>query len=139
VWPRAGVMGHVSDSTPLVIPYWSDRARERTPGPKPNCTCTALRWPLLSPFSRPLGREFKLETRVYNWIPPAARSGRQPAMSVMLPGPIMVGVMYRSKPNGVADPSAGSLIMARYDNWPPLKSKDAADDYMNRNNRKKLS
>ena len=36
VWPRAGVLGHVSDSTPLVIPFRSAGARERTPGPKSN-------------------------------------------------------------------------------------------------------
>jgi len=33
VWQRAGVLGHVSDSTPLVIPFRSAGARELTPGP----------------------------------------------------------------------------------------------------------
>ena len=36
VWQRAGVLGHVSDSTPLVIPFRSAGARELTPGPKPS-------------------------------------------------------------------------------------------------------
>jgi len=35
-WPRDGVLGHVSNSMPLVIPYQSAGAMERTPGPKPN-------------------------------------------------------------------------------------------------------
>ena len=38
VWQRAGVLGHVSDSTPLVIPYRNIGAR----GPKPNCARIAL-------------------------------------------------------------------------------------------------
>ena len=42
VWPRAGVLRHVSYSTPLVIPYQSAGARERTPRPKPNRACTRI-------------------------------------------------------------------------------------------------
>ena len=62
VWPRAGVLRHVSYSTPLVIPYQSAGARERTPRPKPNRACTPPLSPLLGSFSRLLGRE--LGTRV---------------------------------------------------------------------------
>jgi len=57
VWPRAGVLGHASYSTPLVIPYQSAGARERTPRPKPNRACTPPLSPLPGSFSRPLGRE----------------------------------------------------------------------------------
>jgi len=46
VWPRTGVFRHVSYSTPLVIPYQSAGARERTPRPKTNRACT----PPLSPL-----------------------------------------------------------------------------------------
>ena len=46
MWFRAGVLGHVNDSTPLVIPFWSAGARELAPEPKPCWAWTALRWPL---------------------------------------------------------------------------------------------
>ena len=40
MWTRAGVLRHVSYSTPLVIPYQSAGARKRTPRPKHNRACT---------------------------------------------------------------------------------------------------
>jgi len=36
LWLRAGVLGHVSDSMSLVIPFQSAGVRELTPGPKPS-------------------------------------------------------------------------------------------------------
>jgi len=62
VWPRAGVLRHVNYITPLVIPYQSAGARERTPRPKSNRACTPPLSPLPGSFSRPYCRE--LGTRV---------------------------------------------------------------------------
>jgi len=82
VWQRAGVLGHVSDSTPLVIPYRSIGARERTPGPKPNCACTALLRPLPSFFSRPKGRE---STLVLHWTSFTLEANSRPKLPTLGP------------------------------------------------------
>jgi len=82
VWQRAGVLGHVSDSTFLVIPYRSIGARERTPGPKPNCACTALLRPLPSFFSRPKGRE---STLVLHWTSFTLEANSRPKLPTLGP------------------------------------------------------
>ena len=82
MWQRAGVLGHVSDSTPLVIPYRSIGARERTPGPKPNCACTALLRPLPSFFSRPKGRE---STLVLHWTSFTLEANSRPKLPTLGP------------------------------------------------------
>ena len=82
MWQRAGVLGHVSDSTPLVIPYRSIGARERTPGPKPNCACTALLRPLPSFFSRPKGRE---STLVLHWTSFTLEANSRPELPTLGP------------------------------------------------------
>jgi len=94
VWQRAGVLGHVSDSTPLVIPYRSIRARGRTPGPKPNCACTALLRPLPSFFSRPKGRESKL---VLHWTTLEANS--RPELPTLGPFAPIFASGFDSRPN----------------------------------------
>jgi len=63
---RAGVLGHVSDSMPLVIPFLTTRARELTPGPKPSCARTTLRWQLPGSNSRPL--HWELAKQIPRWI-----------------------------------------------------------------------
>ena len=68
VWARAGVLGHLSCSTPLVIPFQSAGASERTPGPTGqaqlslNCSALAAARLQLPTFSLGVGKtNFKLD------------------------------------------------------------------------------
>jgi len=67
VWLRAGVLGNVSDSTPLVIPFRSAGAIELTPGPRLEPLCAG---------SRPLPRE--LTRRISHWISQLTRRRKRP-------------------------------------------------------------
>ena len=63
---------------PLVTPYRSIGARERTQGPKPNCACTAL----LRPLSNSKGRESAL---VLHWTSFTLEANSRPELPTLGP------------------------------------------------------